>query len=100
MYSMTLLQSAWLGAAALVAVLLLVLGVLAVFPRAARAVSRAVYCPLLQRRVRAELARDEWTRRSTDVLRCSVLGGLAAVTCNKRCLTGQAEDERHDTAAA
>jgi hypothetical protein len=100
MYSMTLLQGVWLGGAVVVAMVLLVLGVVALFPRAVRAVSLAVYCPLLQRRVRAELARDEWTLRCTDVLRCSVLGGLARAVCNKRCLTGQADDECHDRVAA
>jgi hypothetical protein len=45
-----------------------------------------VACPVLDRRVGAQLVRDEWTRSFCEVVRCDALGGSAPVTCNQRCL--------------
>ena len=90
MFTLTGFEATALGGALLAAVLLLVTGVLAAFPRATRPVPATVDCPLLRCRARAELVRDTWTLRFVDVARCSVLGGDAAVICSKRCLAGSA----------
>ena len=63
----------------------LLLAVFVLFPRSAQTVPALVTCPLLQRRVTAQVARDDWTRRLTDVTRCSVLGGDVRF-CRKACL--------------
>jgi hypothetical protein len=94
MYSMTTLEGALLGGVVLIATPLLVLGALALFPRASRTVPASVSCPLLGRQVQAELVRDEWTLRFTDVARCSVLGKHGAVRCHKRCLPGACQATR------
>jgi hypothetical protein len=90
MFTLTAFEAAALGGVVVAAVLLLVTGVLVAFPRATRPVPATVDCPLLCRRVPAELVRDAWTLRFVDVARCSVLGGDAAVVCSKRCLAGGA----------
>jgi hypothetical protein len=86
MYSITTLEGALLGGAVLVVTLLPFLGALTVFPRERHTVRTAVSCPLLGRQAVAELVCDEWTRRFTDVVRCSVLGRHGAVACSKSCL--------------
>jgi hypothetical protein len=86
MYSMTMLEGELLGGAVLIATALVVLGALALFPRAVHTVPTAVSCPLLHCQVKAELVRDEWTLRFTDVVRCSVLGRHGIAMCNKGCL--------------
>jgi hypothetical protein len=103
MYSLTMLQGAWLGGAVLAVVVGLVLGVLRLWPRALRVVPAVVFCPLLRRSVTAELAQDAWTLRFADVVRCSVLGARATLTCTRRCLTRspafqEAEHEESDLA--
>jgi len=90
MFTLTGFEAAALGGALLATVLLLVAGVLVAFPRATRLVPATIDCPILRRRVGAELVRDAWTLRFVDVARCSVLGGGAAVICSKRCLAGSA----------
>ena len=87
MYTVTLLQGALLALAVLATTTMLVLGVLVGLPRTLRVVHARVYCPLVRRRVMAELDRDEWTLRVVDVARCSVLGKLGVTTCTKRCLS-------------
>jgi len=64
----------------------LLLGVFRFLPRSRRPVQAHVTCPLLHRRVGAELSRDEWTRSFREVVRCDTLGRGAAVTCSQRCL--------------
>lgn len=76
-----LLAAGWL---ALTAALLL--GVFRLLPRSRRMVPAYVTCPVLNRRVGAQLARDEWTRSFRDVVRCDALGHCAPVICNQRCL--------------
>jgi hypothetical protein len=87
MYSVTTLEALLLAAGLLAATALLVLGVLVVFPRSLRVLSARVYCPLLGRRVGADLARDDWTLGFMDVVRCSVLGRPGPVPCTKGCLS-------------
>jgi hypothetical protein len=85
MYSVTTLEGALLALAVLAVTSTLVLGVLAGFPRALQTVAAGVTCPLLGRRVEAELVRDAWTLRCVDVRRCAVLGGRVDL-CTKGCL--------------
>ena len=87
MYSVTTLEGLLLAAGVLAATAVLVLGVLVVFPRSLRVLPARVYCPLLGRRVGAELARDDWTLGFMDVVRCAVLGRPGPVPCTKRCLS-------------
>ena len=88
MYSVTTLEGTLLALAVLTATSVLVFGVLVGFPRALQAVSASVACPLVGRRVMAELDRDAWTLRCVDVRRCEVLGGRDVVVCAKGCLAG------------
>jgi hypothetical protein len=91
-------------AAALALVLLgvtvgLVLAVFRSFPRGLQKVPALVTCPLLWRKVTAEVMRDDWTLRFTDVTRCSVLGREVGL-CHKACLAaGEVESgtESHVT---
>ena len=72
-----------------------VLSVLRILPRALQTIVARVTCPLLGRRVTAELMRDLWTLRFTDVRRCSVLGADVGL-CRKACLVaGRVEGARH-----
>jgi hypothetical protein len=87
MYSVTTLDGMLLAAGLLATMVLLVLGVLVVFPRSLRVLPARVYCPMLRRRVGAELARDDWTLGFMDVVRCSVLGRPGPVPCTKGCLS-------------
>ncbi len=87
MYSVTTLEGMLLAAGLLATLAVLVLGVLAMFPRSRRILPARVYCPLLQQRVGAELERDDWTLRFRNVVRCSVLGRLGAASCSKGCLS-------------
>jgi hypothetical protein len=87
MYSVTTLEGVLLAAGVLVTVTLLVLGVLTMFPRSMRVFLARVYCPLLGRRVGAEIERDDWTLRFMQVARCSVLGRAGAVPCTRACLS-------------
>jgi hypothetical protein len=77
----TLLTVGWLSLTGA-----LLLGVFRFLPRSRRPVPAVVTCPLLNRRVLAELLRDEWTRSFREVVRCDTLGRCAPVTCNQRCL--------------
>jgi len=86
MFTLTVFEAAALGTGLLATILLLVGGVLVAFPRATQRVQTTVGCPLLHRRVGAELLRDAWTLRFVDVARCSALNGYAGVICSKRCL--------------
>ena len=63
----------------------LLLGVLVLCSRSTQTMPALVTCPLLQRRVTAQVARDDWTRRPTDVTCCAVLGGDVRF-CRKACL--------------
>jgi hypothetical protein len=76
-----LLTGGWLGLT-----VALLLGVFRFLPRSRRPVPAYVRCPMLGRHVGAQLARDEWTRRYGEVLRCDLLGRCAIVTCNQGCL--------------
>jgi hypothetical protein len=53
--------------------------------RSRRAVPAYVTCPMLHRRVSAEVERDEWTRGLCRVVRCDALGRATGL-CNQRCL--------------
>jgi hypothetical protein len=75
-----LLMTGWLS------VVLAVLLALRFGPRSRRLVPAYVTCPVLNRRVGAQLVRDEWTRGFCDVVRCDVLGAAAPVTCDRGCL--------------
>lgn len=90
MYTMTTLEGALLALALAATATALVLGVLVLFPRVLHAVTTGVDCPLLRRRVTAQLARDEWTRRLVDVTSCSVLGTSGVGLCRKGCLRATA----------
>jgi hypothetical protein len=90
MFTLTPIEAALLAAGLLVATTMLVAGVLAAFRRSRQVVSAEVTCPMLQRRVGAQLERDEWTRRFTHVVRCAALGGGAARLCNQGCLRAKA----------
>ena len=94
MYSVTTLEGMLLGLATLLTITLLVLGVQFLFPRAIRTMTVGVHCPVIGRRATAELARDEWTRRFSDVTCCSVLGGRGVVLCRKACLVAVARSPR------
>jgi len=94
MYSVTTLEGMLLGVGMLLTTTVLVLGVLFLFPRAMRAITAGVECPLTRQRATAELARDEWTRRFTDVTCCSVLGTPGVVFCRKACLLAVARSPR------
>lgn len=94
MYSVTTLEGVLLGLAILLTTTLLVLGVHFLFPRAMRTMTAGVDCPLIRRRATAELARDEWTRRFTDVTCCSVLGTSGVAFCRKACLLAVARSPR------
>ena len=86
MYSLSAQEGTLLALGVLAVATVLLLGVFGGFPRAGRAVSATVTCPAIGRDARAELVRDEWTLRFTDVTRCSVLGQRAVGFCNKACL--------------
>ena len=86
MYSVTTLVAVGLTLTVSVITVILILGVLRLFPRAMQAVTAGVECPLIGRRATAELARDEWTRRLVDVTCCSVLGAPGVALCRKACL--------------
>jgi hypothetical protein len=86
MFTLTAVEADALGLGLLVTVLLLVSGVLVVFPRSGHIVAATVECPMLRRRACVELVRDDWTLRVVDVTRCSLLSGYAAVLCGKGCL--------------
>ena len=94
MYSVTTLEAMLLGLGMLLTATALVLGVLFFFPRALRAITAGVDCPLIRRRATAELARDEWTRRFVDVTCCSVLGTSGVALCRKACLLTVARSPR------
>jgi hypothetical protein len=94
MYSVTMLEGLLLGFGALLTITMLMLGVWRLFPRAMRTVTAGVACPLIRRPATAELARDEWTRRFTDVTCCSVLGTPGAALCHKECLLAVARSPR------
>ena len=94
MYSVTTLDGLLLGLGMLLTTTVLVLGVLFLFPRAMRAITAGVDCPLTRQRATAELARDEWTRRFVDVTCCSVLGTSGVVLCRKACLLAVARSPR------
>ena len=87
MYTVTVFEGAFLTLAVLTTVSLLVAGVVALFPRASATLAAGVYCPVLRRPARAQLTRDEWTRRFVDVTSCSVLGTPGTVFCRKACLS-------------
>jgi hypothetical protein len=86
MFTLTALEAIALGLGLLAIVVVLVVGVLAAFPRATRIVAAPIDCPLVGRRACVELVRDGWTLRFVDVTRCSLLCGYAGVICAKRCL--------------
>jgi hypothetical protein len=67
MYSVTTLEGMLLGLGMVLTITMLMLGVQFLFPRAMRTITAGVDCPLIRRPATAELARDEWTRRFTDV---------------------------------
>jgi hypothetical protein len=86
MFMLTMTEATLLAAGWLAMTGGLLLGVFRFLPRSRRPVQALVTCPLLHRRVGAELSRDEWTRRFREVLRCDTLGRCAPVTCSQRCL--------------
>ena len=92
MYSLTGPEGWLLALGVLAVATALVLGVLTGFPRARRTVSALVVCPTIGQRARAELVRDEWTLRFTDVTRCSVLGQRGVAFCRKACLRSGSTD--------
>ena len=94
MYALPTLEGSLLALAMVATATVLVLGVLVAFPRALHAVTTGVDCPLLHRRVTAQLARDEWTRRLVDVTSCSVLGTSGVSLCRKGCLPAAARTWR------
>ena len=94
MYSLTTLEGTLLALAIAATAILLVLGVLRLFPRAMQAVTAGVDCPLIRQRATAELARDEWTRGFVDVTCCSVLGTAGVALCRKGCLLAVARSPR------
>jgi len=94
MYSLTPLEGMLLGLGLLLTITMLVMGVRFIFPRAIRIMTAGVDCPLIRRRATAELARDEWTRRFTDVTCCSVLGTPGVGFCRKACLLAVARSPR------
>ena len=85
MYSLTTMEAGLLVLAGLAVTSTLVYGVLAGFPRALHVVTAGVVCPVVGRRVQAELVRDAWTVRCVDVRRCTVLGGRVDL-CAKGCV--------------
>ena len=87
MFMLTTGEGMALAAGWLAFTVALLLGVFRVLPRSRRIVPAYVTCPVLNRRVGAQLARDEWTRGFRQVVRCDALGRCAPVTCNQRCLT-------------
>jgi hypothetical protein len=94
MYSLTTLEGALLALAISGTAVVLVLGVLRLFPRAMQAITMGVDCPLIRQRATAELVRDEWTRRAVDVTCCSVLGTPGVALCRKGCLLAVARSPR------
>jgi hypothetical protein len=86
MYELPVLEGTLIALAVISVATMLLFGVFGAFPRASRMRSALVTCPTIGCRARAELARDEWALRFTDVKRCSVLGESAVVFCNKGCL--------------
>jgi hypothetical protein len=94
MYSVTTLEGMLLGLGMMLTITVFVLGVQFLFPRAMRIMTAGVDCPLIGRRATAELARDEWTRRFTDVTCCSVLGAPGVALCRKECLLAVSRSPR------
>jgi hypothetical protein len=94
MYSLTPLEGLLLALGMLLTTTVLVMGVQFLFPRVMRTMTAGVDCPLMRRRATAELARDEWTRRFTDVTCCSVLGTSGVAFCRKACLLAVARSLR------
>ena len=88
MFTLTPVQAMLLAGGTLAVVAALLFGVFVFLPRSRRLVAAYVTCPVLERAVGAEVARDEWTRSVCDVVRCDALGRSATVICNKRCLRG------------
>jgi len=86
MYTLTTHDATLLALGVLGIATLLVLGVFARFPRATRVVTGVVECPMIGGRTRAELVRDVWTLRFTDVTCCSVLGRGGIRFCTRGCL--------------
>lgn len=86
MFMLTTADALLLAAVSLALMAALLLGVFRFLPRNRRIVPAYVTCPVLNRRVGAQLARDEWTRTFRSVIRCDALGRCAPVTCNQRCL--------------
>lgn len=86
MYELTTTQGGLLCLGVLAVATALVLAVFLRFPRASRVEPAVVTCPTLGRQARAELVRDAWTLRFTDVSRCSVLGQVGIKFCNRACL--------------
>jgi hypothetical protein len=93
MYELTTVEGALIALAMISVATLLLFGVFGLFPRATRITSAVVTCPTVGSRARADLARDDWTLRFTDVKRCSVLGECSVVFCNKRCLNAVVEED-------
>lgn len=85
MYSVTMMEGAVLGLAVVAITAGLLYGVLAGFPRALQTVTAGVTCPLVGRRVEAELVWDAWTVRCVDVRRCAVLGRCVDL-CSRGCV--------------
>jgi hypothetical protein len=90
MFMLTAFEATALGLGLLATVLLLIAGVLSVFPRAGRRVAATVDCPVLGRRAAVDLVRDEWTLRFVDVDDCSLLCGKSGMVCDKECLAASA----------
>lgn len=51
-----------------------------------RRVAHAVWCPVHDRQMRAELEEEFWDGRRVDVTECSAFSPPTAVTCGKACL--------------
>ena len=94
MYSLTTFEGTLLALAIAATTTLLILGVLRFFPRAMRAITAGVDCPLIRQQATAEFARDEWTRSFVDVTCCSVLGTAGVALCRKGCLLAVARSPR------
>src|SRR5262249_56187939 len=85
MFMLTSTQGVLLTTGWLAFVTVMLLGVFRFLPRIRRPVPAYVTCPMLSRRVGAQVVRDEWTRGFCGVVRCDALGGAAPVTCNQPC---------------
>lgn len=72
--------------AAATALALFLLAAFGAFPGVIRTVTRAFWCPFLNRRVTAEFQEEAWDGKPVEVTRCTAFAPPTAITCEKRCL--------------